>query len=378
MARRGVIGRMIGRLLGRRSAPQELCLKDPWIGVDGGNGFGGQKLLRSQQPLGVAAVPCTDLLRDVQLITRYCCIEQPYWAAFLRHYASLGVRLMHVCVQSEADEHVLRHMPTPDGLICEVHRFPASLTPAAALKTLDLQLLASRAPFTLLVDADEYLQPLRTDVSIEQLFALFPDVAQLFLPWLMHPLVDAADAQRLGFWGHIGKPLVRSNRMASIAFDHGFAVDDPQASHRQASAPVGLFGLALTHRWARSFRDCLLKTLFNRFEDAKSADCDRALALINAGELPIRLRLLAYLSLQQGYLPVLDGVAGQVEHDLEELILRRWISLEQEQLCRALFNRYRELLRSSLPHLPVYPATSLLVLAKLLPSLDALEEGQPG
>ena len=50
MARRGVMGRMIGRLLGRRPAPQELCFKDPWVGVDGGNGFGGQKLPAESMP----------------------------------------------------------------------------------------------------------------------------------------------------------------------------------------------------------------------------------------------------------------------------------------------------------------------------------------
>ena len=362
------------RLLG--APPQSFCQPalDSGSAVDGGNGFGAQKLLRSRQPASAGGVvKATSVLSNVQLITRYCAIEQPYWRAFLAHYAQMGVRLIHVCVQSDDDADAVLNTFKPPFVECVVHRLDAGLTPNEALKTLDLRALSTGATFTLLVDADEYLQPLRPDISVQQLFALFPDVAQFYLPWLMRPVLHQDDAKQGGFWGHIGKPVVRSTRMAAIAFDHGFAVDKPSANHRVASAPAGVFGMVIVHHWSRSFRDCLLKTLHNRFKDEKSKDCDQALALIRAGELPIRLRLLAYLSLQSGYLPISAGIDALVDEALETRLLRALLQVDDEIQCRQSFDRYQMLLKHQLPHLPLYPAVSLLVLARTLPSLAELE-----
>ena len=362
------------RLLG--APPQSFCppALDSCSAVDGGNGFGAQKLLRSRQPASAGgAVSATSVLGNVQLITRYCAIEQPYWRAFLAHYAQMGVRLIHVCVQSDADADAVLNTFKPPFVECVVHRLDAGLTPNEALKTLDLRALSTRATFTLLVDSDEYLQPLRPDISVQQLFDLFPDVAQFYLPWLMRPVLHQGDAKQGGFWGHIGKPVVRSTRMAAIAFDHGFAVDKPSANHRVASAPAGVFGMVIVHHWSRSFRDCLLKTLNNRFKDEKSKDCDQALALIRAGELPIRLRLLAYLSLQSGYLSISAGIDALVDEALETRLLRSLIAVSDETKCRQSFDRYQMLLKHQLPHLPLYPGVSLLVLARTLPSLAELE-----
>ena len=43
-------------------------------------------------------------LKSFQIITRYCLIESPYWKSFLKHYKSLGVTLLHICVQTHEDE----------------------------------------------------------------------------------------------------------------------------------------------------------------------------------------------------------------------------------------------------------------------------------
>jgi len=353
---------------------------DPCIAVDGGNGFGAQKLLRSSIPAGSHAQGQVSdgVLEDVQIITRFCSIEAPYWSCFLQHYASLGASLVHVCVQSDAELFQLEKSFCPQGLICRVHRLMADCTPAQALKTLDLKAISSAASFTLLADADEYLSPLRNDLNIKQLFALFPETAQFYLPWLMAPFVDINCPRRYGFWGHIGKPVIRSERMAAISFDHGFSVDHSDTNHRSHSLPVGLFGLAITHYWSRGFRDCLLKTFFNKFTDAKSADSHEALILIRRGELPVRLRLLAFLMLQDDYVPVPEWQEDVTNRGLEEALVRQFLSLEQEQHCRRRFNRYQELLRDRLDHMPLYPATSLLTMAKLLPTLFELESGFHG
>jgi hypothetical protein len=194
----------------------------------------------------------------------------------------------------------------------------------------------------------------------------------------MAPFVDMNEPRSDGFWGHIGKPAVLSERMAAISFDHGFAVDRSDANHRSHSLPVGLFGLAIVHYWSRGFRDCLLKTFFNKFIDPKSVDSREALILIRSGELPVRLRLLAFLMLQEGYLSVPVWKESLTNRDLEQALLRQYLSLQEEQYCRRCFNRYQELLRDYLDHLPLYPATSLITMARLLPSLAELELGFQG
>jgi len=348
---------------------------DPGVAVDGGNGFGGQKLLRSIQSAGLQAhVESQSLpLEDVQLITRYCAIEAPYWPSFLNHYSSLGAKCIHVCVQSTTDALALEAVSMPRKLQCQLHQLPPQLPPDQALQRLPLTALAHAAKYTLLADGDEYFTPLRSDVGVQQLFALFPDVQQFFLPWLMAPFLDCNKPPQRGYWGHIGKPLVRSESMAAIAFDHGFVVDQINANHRLGSAPAGLFGLVLTHYWARGFRECLLKTFHNRFVDAKSADRRDALALIRAGELPIRLRLLAFLTLQQGYVPLPHWQEQWIDRGLEEKLLRQVLSEQDERRCISSFDRYQSLLRDYLPQLPLYPAASLLTMSKMLPSLAELE-----
>ena len=356
----------------------ETSALDSGVAVDGVNGFGGQKMLRSIQPAGHQAQRGSQLLplADVQLITRYCEIEAPYWPSFLNHYASLGVECIHVCVQCDADVKAVEAAAMPTGLRCQLHRLDSGLLPDQALKSLKLDGLRDEASFTLLADGDEYLTSLRSDVSVKQLFALFPDTHQLFLPWLMAPCVDVSCPPERGFWGHIGKPVARSLSAGVIAFAHGFSVDNSGSDYRFASAPVGIFGLVMIHRWARGFRECLLKTFQNRFSDPKSADSSNALVLIKSGELPIRLRLLAFLSLQEGYVPLPLLPEQAVDRVLEEQLLRRFLSDVDEHRCRLSFDRYQELLCDYLPRLPLYPATSLLKLAQLLPSLAQLEAGQ--
>ena len=357
-----------------RSAPHPPKF-DPGAAVDGVNGFGGQKLLRSIQPAGHPVQRGSQPLplADVQLITRYCGIEAPYWPSFLRHYASLGVECIHVCVQSDSDAKAVEAVAMPPDLRCQLHRLPPALPPDQALKHVPLKALAHGAPYTLLVDGDEYLAPLRSDVSVKQLFSLFPDVHQLFLPWLMAPCVDIFCPPERGFWGHIGKPVARSMLVNGIEFAHGFSVVGPELGYRFASAPVGIFGLVVVHRWARGFRECLLKTFHNRFSDPKSADSSNALALIQAGELPIRLRLLAFLSLQEGYVSLPSVPEYSIDRALEEKLLRRYLGDVDESRCRLSFDRYQRLLCDYLPQLPLYPATSLLRFAQLLPSLAQLE-----
>ncbi|QNI78220.1 hypothetical protein SynRS9909_00205 [Synechococcus sp. RS9909] len=335
------------------------------------NGFGAKRLLRSLTPCsgGVQPLERSEVLVDVQVLTRYCAIERPYWTCFLEHYHGLGVRRLQVCVQSEAEAEELLAMGAPEALDLCVHRLPADRDPSAALHSLPFASLAEQAPFTLMVDCDEYLQPLRPDLSVVQLAAVFPQTAQWFFPWLMRPCLEPADQQLGGFWGHVGKPLIRSERMAGVAHDHAFRLhpSSQDSVPGPASAPAGIFGFALVHYWSRSFRDALLKTFNNRFRDAKSADLDQALTLIHAGDLPVRLRLLAYLWVQNGYLQAPNHPLETLDLELEQHMLRRCLSEAEEEICRDSFDRYCEQLRAESHTLPLYPAIPLHALAERLP-----------
>lgn len=339
--------------------------------ADVSNGFGAKRLLRSAAPCagGVQRLDRSAVLADVQVLTRYCAIERPYWLCFLAHYQSLGVRRLQACVQSEAEAEELLAMAAPDGLEIHVHRLPADRDPSAALHSLPFAALAEQASFTLMVDCDEYLQPLRPDLSISQLADVFPHTAQWFFPWLMRPCLDPTDQKRGGFWGHVGKPLVRSDRMAGVAHDHAFRFHSSAQDviPGPASAPAGVFGFALVHYWSRSFRDALLKTFNNRFRDAKSADLDQALTLIQAGDLPVRLRLLAYLWVQNGYLHTPDHPLEALDLELEQQMLSRCLSEAEEARCRGNFHRYCEQLHAESHTLPLYPAIPLHALPERLP-----------
>ncbi len=358
--RRSLIKRLVGRLP-----------VDPAIAVDPGNGFGGKSLLRSSLTGLSSDGPVLD---QVQILTRFCAIEEPYWKGFVRHYQRLGVRRLHVCVQTDADAEIVKGLRVDVDLEVVVHRTPGEMDPASALRSLPLASLNGDgvAPFTLMVDCDESLQVSRSDLPMHAIFEIYPDCGQLFVPWLMRPMLAFDQSTFDGYWGHIAKPVAVTGRMHSLKNDHSFRLDGPDVDHRQASRPVGMFGLSCVHFWSRSFRDALLKTFFNRFVDAKSVDLPHAHRLIRDGDLPVRLRLLAFLLGQEGEVAVNVHPSGDFDAQCEEFLLRQFLSSSEEELCWDVFQRYRKALAQVKRDLPIYPAMTIAQIAPLLPSMSDL------
>lgn len=359
------------RLLRGAQLPTSQAAVNPWVGVDGGNGFGAKKLLRLSVESHVANPPVAGgaVLRDVQVLTRYCAIERPYWPAFLAYYASQGVKIVHVCVQNEVDYRAIDDGYVPDGLRLTCHRIREDLDPSSALQLLDLSVIAEQAAFTLLVDCDEYFQSFRPDLSLGQLFNTFPSVGQFYLPWLMAPVLDQSQSVDFGFWGHIGKPVARSSRLSAIANDHSFCLDRNDVDARIDSAPLGLFGFSIVHFWSRSFRDCLLKTFNNRFKDSKSADLLLALEKIRSGDLPNRLKILAFLCSQSRFVPVSNFPSQEICWDEENALLRACLSEADEKLCRKTFDRYCRQLQDLSYLLPLYPGIALKTAVESMPDV---------
>ena len=332
------------------------------------NGFGGKSLIRQKflQIHNGQKLEAEPVLKDVQIITRYCATEAPYWHSFVGHYHRLGVSVLHVCVQSKADECQLHAFPYPAGIQLFVYRLQGNIDPSSAIRKFDVSRISHKANFTLMVDCDEFLAPLRHDLSVRRLFETFPDINQFFCPWIMCPVLDQNKFERLGFWGHIGKPIARSEYIQKIKNDHEFTLKTIDQSIN-SSAPAGLFGFCIVHFWSRSFRDCLLKTVNNRFVDAKSADQSIAFDLINKGILPVRLKLLAYLSAQHRSLLLPGSLKVTVDEELEEELLRQTWSHENEAKCRDLFFTYLNHSKNNLLSMPLYPANSLTSIAKYMP-----------
>jgi len=318
--------------------------------------------------------PGKGCLDGVQILTRYCSRERPYWSAFVDHYVRSGVKFIHACVQSEDDREDLLGMPFPLSAELVVHLARGDLDPDAALINLDLAPIVGCAPYTMAIDCDEYFHALNPDVSIHDLFSIFPKFGQLVIPWAMCPLLGDDDPARGGFWGHIGKSVARSERIVSLPQMHGFRIDSRPADPRGVSVPIARFGCVLIHYWSRSFRDCLLKTFNNRLKESKNADIAIALDKIRSRDLPIRLRLLAYLHCQARYLTLPDPPLASFDWAAEDAILRRSLSENDEDLCRNVFEDYCAKLKKRLRAFPLYPAASIKQMARLLPSAQELNQ----
>ena len=106
--------------------------------------------------------------------------------------------------------------------------------------------------------------------------------------------------------------------------------------------------------------------------DAKSVDLSRAHRLIREGDLPVRLRLLAFLMGQEGEVEVKVHPSCDFDAQCEESLLRRFLSASEEELCWDVFTRYRSALARVKQHLPTYPAVTIAEIAPLLPSMSDL------
>lgn len=335
------------------------------------DGFGSFPLTHSLLPAGNDDLSVSLPLQGVQLLTRYYEAEKPYWPRFVLYYKQLGVEKIHVCVQTESDRTWLKDSDYYSSGLLRLHLLNGDVPPNDALKGLDLTLLRD-APFTLMVDCDEFIGFQAGIFKLSQLLDLYPDQSQWHLPWLMCPLPSPNNVAPRGFWGHVGKPIVRSELMKSVENDHLFSLVKQMPKNRPTSIPLGVHGVVIVHFWGRSFFDTLIKIFINSFEDAKSVDKQIAIELIQKGEMPVRLRLLAYLDLQRRYLPLginfIPNFCSEVEID----ILERFISRDTLVDVEDKFCLYREKISIILDKLPRYPSISIMELASILPSLKEL------
>ncbi|QNJ04947.1 hypothetical protein SynMEDNS5_00184 [Synechococcus sp. MEDNS5] len=344
------------------------------------NGFGAKGLLRS---ISHRAMPPVDdrlhgegdaPMAGVQVLTRYCGIEAPYWGLFVNHYHRIGVRRLQVCVQNDRDAEEVEAWDYPEPMTIQVQRLRSDLPPDEGLRELDPSSYRHDAPFTLLADCDEYLQPLRSDLSIRRLFELFPERAQCSIPWVMCPVLNPLQEQPRGFWGNHGKPIARSDQIEAVASDHHFQVPPVKPGGRILSTPMASMGWVLVHCLSRSFEDTLLRQLHTRFTCVKNTDRGEIVSRVRSGDLPIRLRVLAYFSLQERYLDVPVPSLRAIDLAAQTRLLQSCLGESDLRLAREVFEEYRRLLGRCVRRLPTYPATTFPDIVAALPSPDELRQ----
>ena len=318
-------------------------------------------------------------LDDVQILTRYCSVEKPYFAAFLKHYSNLGIKSFHVLVQyieekNEIENHFFKKFPK---LNIFIHKVSNKISPNKALENFDISIINGIQKYTLLVDCDEFLYFGNRNMNISKLFLLNTEVKQFFIPWIIMPQITSDVPNLKGFWGHIGKPIALSKSIKKLRSVHSFEIKQKNFLKKffsPISCPVGEHGIFLVHFWPRSFRDTLLKVFGQRLRNSKSKDRSRALEIIRSGDLPIRIRIMAYLDIQYKYLRCDEVLEIEYEQKMEEQLLRKYLSEKDEKICWNNYKEYKKTLEKLIEFLPNYPNINIMELGKQLPSLKELNK----
>ena len=331
-------------------------------------------------------------LKSLQLVTRYCSIERPYWNCFLEYYKSLNVTLIHVCVQTDEEIAELASLKNPSELEIQIHKIPSNMPPNSALKSFNTKLLDSSIKYTALIDADEYITLFDQNQELDSY--INPISGPSRLQWIMNPLTDIHVDSAQGFMGHSSKPIGPTRFIKTVVGDHRFKskrflslrtlfnpslVESKDLIKQNVDANLHNItfnnGPKIIHYWSRGIKDVLLKVFFSRFKSYKQADQLEALDKIRSGDVPNRMKMHAFLMCQKRYinLPIKFN-SIHFDSALETTMLRQFISKDDEQQALENYYKYEEYLNDWLEcHLnyPSYNIPTLRHLANFLPSMQS-------
>jgi len=312
-------------------------------------------------------------LETTRIICRFYHGEIPYWNNFIKYHKSLGAEEFLVFVQSKEDKRWIENNTKIRDIniqiIYDQQTSQAHHDEVAKNANPKLFRADHHNKLQLLIDIDEYFAQHRSDVTPEKVIRMHsPDVHQIFIPSILSLRLndERAFSELKGIWGHVGRPIAETKFIDKIENAHSFKVSQGQP------LPAGMFGLSIIHLWTRSFNDCLIKIFSRTKQDIKSPGREASLLDLKQGELPHRLRLLAYLNLQDFYLGLSSRTNVQPRFDKEEEYLDQFLSYENQLKCRLLYEEYKLRLKTIFNSLPTYPAANFPTIRKKLPSLEEL------
>lgn len=297
-------------------------------------------------------------LDDIQIIVRYCLIEEPYWKAFIKHYYQLGVKNIHVIVQSKEDMKSLEEFYYPSDLEIYIY-ISKEIDPNKALYKFRINKIKNKSKYTLLVDCDEFIYSLDKDLNVKE---LLDKKVILNIRWLMNPITNKPSLKS-GFFGSECKQIALSNKIRSIKSCHSFNFD---FLSKEKEFEATIYGLVLIHNWSRSLIDCLLKSSFSKIKNAKTIDQDNIVLNIKKGILNERTKYLAFLDIQNRYINGLnDKYINYFNSDKEyDLIMGKYTESEIK-LFFELYEEYKIKLLKKRLDLENYPPLEGNIIAQM-------------
>ncbi len=109
------------------------------------------------------------LLNNVELIVRYCWMEEPYWMSFIKHHYSLGVKRIHIILQSKKDIKSLESFTYPRDLQISINYFSSDLNPDQALIKFDIEQFKKSSKYKLILDCDEFIFSFKKDLKLNEI-----------------------------------------------------------------------------------------------------------------------------------------------------------------------------------------------------------------
>jgi len=280
------------------------------------------------------------------VVTRIFDAELPYVGSFVRHYAGMGVqRIFFVNTFrahfQEVCDYVARH--AVDGTELVVINTESDEGQVNRMQNEALH--AAMGDWVINVDVDEYwvLPP-----SIPDLATLVKrrpaDVYQFY--WLMVPFDSLAGTPRppyAGFHGTNGKYMARPAGLRRLGVHRPYLKGGGGRPARYAICG------SLVHFWGRGFKDCLLKAVGQKIGNAKTSTKQELLTLASQGDIPNRLKLLAYFCRQPRGVTLRGSPPGrllEIDTAKEDELLRRKVSEEELQRVHGLYLRFARRLRA--------------------------------
>ena len=287
-----------------------------------------------------------NLLKNVQIIVRYCFLEQPYWEAFFKHYFNLGVRKIHVIVQSKEDINSLNDFVYPKNLNLYVYK-SEEIQPNKALLNFKFSQIKEKDPYTLLLDCDEFIYSFNENFSLSE---LLEKKNTLNIRWLMNPITKSPSSSS-GFLGSECKQIANTEDILGIENCHKFKFDKEKIIDEASR-----FGLFLIHNWSRSLNDCLLKSTFSKIKNEKTIDQDRIDDNLKKGLLFSRGKYLAFLDIQTRYIRgINDKYINHFDNEKELELISNKYSESVLKIFYEIYEEYKNKLLNSSNFLENYP-----------------------
>lgn len=280
------------------------------------------------------------------VVTRIFDAELPYVGSFIRHYISIGVsKFYFVNTHTAQFDEVQTYVAglKVDGVEISIINTKDDNGKVNGMQNEALH--DGMGDFVINVDVDEYwiLPP-----SIKDLPTLVkkrPADAYHF-GWLMVPFDDIKGTPKppyRGFWGHQCKYMVRHSCLRRLG------IHRPYLKGGGGKKKHVTCGIAV-HSWGRGFKDCLLKVVGQKIGNSKTSSKEQLLHDVSDGDIPNRLKLLAYFCRQPRCVPLKTSKPKHtllaIDEVKEEELLSRKIQPSEFDLAHKVYLSFARRLRS--------------------------------